>query len=149
RCARPPSTPRFRSTLRPTPTIEPPFTLVPTISPREPNTRFPGPVMPDLDVLVYDPLRGRELPVDTLVDARRRDSLHSMGINSVADLYAADTSLVAERLQISEVQVAELKDNAREKMKRADPIALDESSFDIDRGITMKPEEVHNIGAAR
>ena len=154
-----------RPSVRPTATVT--YTLVPTFTPtmtatlmptwmptqltRAPITRFPLDDYLDLDIRVYDVALGKETSIDSLseLEAPIRRRLHAMGINSIAELYAADTTVVAEELQISEVQVAEFKENALNGMKRAEPITLDESRFDIDKGSTLKTEEVHNIGAAR
>ncbi|WP_350282064.1 helix-hairpin-helix domain-containing protein [Nitrosomonas sp.] len=133
-------------TLAPTPTL---FTLAPTDFTRGPFTLAPFDL--GLDIREYDTLRGLEAPITTLdgLDAANIRELGGMGISSVAELYAADTTAVAERLQISEVQVVEIKDNARDSMRRAEPIGLDASRFDIDKGVALKPEEVRNIGVAR
>ena len=104
-----------------------------------------------IDVLRYDTVRGDNTSIDRmdiLSDADRA-TLRGAGVNSVLDLYAADTSSVALSLGVSDIQVAEFKDNALESMKRAEALALSDDKFDVSKGMTTGVEAVHNVGPSR
>ena len=108
-------------------------------------------VIAGIDVMTYDTVRGAKTSIDELIllsDAGQ-GKLKEMGVNSILDLYAADTEEVAEKLGVSEVQVAEHKDNALESMKRAEVINLDTNEFDVSKGLSLPVEEVNDIGRVR
>lgn len=131
-------------------------TLIATDIPTEfPIGVFTRPVDPllieGIDVLEFDPIRGENINIDQLVllGEEQKVSLHGMGIDSVLDLYVADTSSVAAELNISEVRVAEYRDNALISMRRGNRIDLDDSEFDVDGGMRSPVEDVHNVGRVR
>lgn len=145
-------------TMRPTFTVLPTFTIRPTFLPTGPVIFNPGeyltrpvPFVPGVDVMLYDTALGQETSIDELaiLDNAGRTRLHDMGINTVLQLYMADTSVIAEEIGISEVQVAEFKDGALGRMERAEPITLDSQAFDVGKGFAMPVEEVYNIGPER
>lgn len=104
-----------------------------------------------LDVRVFDPVRGSETSIDTLTGVRDafRAPLHEMNIHSALDLYAADTIAVAERLGISEVEVAELKEQAQNSMARAQPIDLSSTEFDVILGMRTPVAEIPGVDGTR
>lgn len=145
-------------TIRPTLTVT--ITRLPTITPiftirpgdiTGPLTRPVDQILPGVDVLIYDVVKGARTSIDELVliNDARKNRLHAMGVNSLVDLYNADSSQLAAELAISEVQVAEFKDSALESMLRAQPLALDQTEYDLVKGMTAGVEDVHNIGRAR
>ena len=133
----------------------PVFTPIPTrLIPGDilgPLTRPVDQILPGIDVLIYDVVKGARTSIDELVliNDARKNRLHGMGVNSLVDLYNADSSQLAAELAISEVQVAEFKDSALESMQRATPLALDQTEYDVVKGMVAPVEEVHNIGRAR
>ena len=133
----------------------PVFTPIPTrLIPGDilgPLTRPVDQILPGVDVLIYDVVKGARTSIDELVliNDARKNRLHGMGVNSLVDLYNADSSQLAAELAISEVQVAEFKDSALESMQRAMPLALDQTEYDVVKGMVAPVEEVHNIGRAR
>ena len=141
-------------TLFPTRTV-PVLTPIPTrIIPGEilgPLTRPVDQILPGVDVLIYDVVKGARTSIDELVliNDARKSRLHRIGVNSLVDLYNADSSQLAAELAISEVQIAEFKDSALESMQRATPLALDQTEYDVVKGMVAPVEEVHNIGRAR
>ena len=74
---------------------------------------------------------------------------HKMGLLRAADISTKQFRQLAAELAISEVQVAEFKDSALESMQRATPLALDQTEYDVVKGMVAPVEEVHNIGRAR
>lgn len=169
---RPTATPTFTFSPTVTATFRPTATATFTFSPTATFTAFPsltpsftfrpgdilGPltrpvdqILPGVDVLIYDVVKGARTPIDELVliNDARKNRLHAMGVDSLVDLYNADSSRLAAELAISEVQVAEFKDSALESMQRARPLALDQTEYDVVKGMVAPVEEVHNIGRAR
>jgi len=104
-----------------------------------------------IDIRDFDILHGHDTSIDEmiLINDSRKNALHAMGIDTVLELYAADTTAIAGGLGISEIQVAEYKDGALESMKRAARIDLDPQEYDLGQGMSMSVEEVHNIGRVR
>ena len=136
----------------------------PTGFPTRFPTEFPGdfpigsltrPIDPliidDLDVLSFDPIRGLNTNINELVllGEEQKSSLRELGIKSVLDLYIADTNEVASKLNLSEVRVAEYRDNALTSMRRGKTIELDDTAFDLEKGMRASIEEVHNVGRTR
>ena len=132
------------------PSVTPPFTFRPGDI-LGPLTRPVDQILPGVDVLNYDVVKGARTSIDELVliNDARKNRLHGIGVNSLVDLYNADSSQLATELAISEVQVAEFKDSALESMQRAAPLALDQTEYDVVKGMVAPVEEVHNIGRAR
>ena len=108
-------------------------------------------IIEGVDIRVFDTVRGNNTDIEELIllSDTDRSSLRGLGINSLADLYLANTSEVASELSVSEVRVAEYKDNALESMRRGKAIELDESEFDIESGMREGVEAVHNVGRVR
>jgi hypothetical protein len=136
----------------------------PTGFPTRFPTEFPGdfpigsltrPIDPliidDLDVLSFDPIRGLNTNINELVllGEEQKSSLRELGIKSVLDLYIADTNEVASKLNLSEVRVAEYRDNALTSMRRGKTIELDDTAFDLEKGMRASIEKVHNVGRTR
>lgn len=145
-------------TLMPTQTLT--FSINPTFSMLDPIVSgapghdpltIPQDVFSGIDILTYDTVRGQNTSIDELIllGGTRRSQLRELGIHSLMDLYQASTSELAQALDISEVRVAEYKDSALERMRRAEPIHLDDAQFDLSRGVSESVEAVHNIGRAR
>ena len=152
----------FRPTATATFTFNPTatFTAFPSVTPSftfRPGdnlgalTRPVDQILPGVDVLIYDVVKGARTSIDELVliNDARKSRLHRIGVNSLVDLYNADSSQLAAELAISEVQVAEFKDSALESMQRATPLALDQTEYDVVKGMVAPVEEVHNIGRTR
>lgn len=142
--------PTLTVTITRLPTITPIFTIRPGDI-TGPLTRPVDQILPGVDVLIYDVVKGARTSIDELVliNDARKNRLHAIGVNSLVDLYNADSSQLAAELAISEVQVAEFKDSALESMLRAQPLALDQTEYDLVKGMTAGVEDVHNIGRAR
>ena len=74
-----------------------------------------GPVVVGPDPLVFDPVVGRELTVDTVrgIGSARAARLRAIGVVTVTDLVERGSAEIAAALGLSEVRVAELQDVAR------------------------------------
>jgi hypothetical protein len=74
-----------------------------------------GPVIVPPNPLVFDPVVGRELAVDTVpgIGSARAARLRAIGVVTVTDLVERGSAEIAAALGLSEVRVAELQDVAR------------------------------------
>lgn len=154
------------------PTVSPPpsFTVPPTLPPYiedptlrpEPTGYHPldlsdgalpidSPVLQGVNVLEYDTKVGGARSIDEMIllSDSKKTLLHEAGINSLVDLYSTESGVLAETLGVSEVTVAEYKNNALASMRRAKAIELNADEFDVLQGISMQVEEVHNVGRVR
>jgi hypothetical protein len=104
-----------------------------------------------VNVMAFDPIRGNNTNIDELseLSATERDLLREIGINTVLEMHTADTIAVADKLNLSEVKVAEYRDKALSKMRRGKTIDLDDSRFNVEAGMRLAAIDLPNVGKAR